>query len=99
MNSHDLLALLPWCVIALIVLSLYVQGWMVHHERHGYQANPKMKSHPEIKEIRGTGFLMTVNFNNMPDDVYNELQDRINKLKMEELFEEPSTYEDELEDE
>ena len=41
---------------------------------------------------------MAVIFDKMPDDDYNELYDRIQKLKMEELFEEPSKYEDENED-
>ena len=42
---------------------------------------------------------MTVNFNRLPDEDYKELQERIHKLKMEELFDEPSTYEDDVEDE
>lgn len=41
---------------------------------------------------------MVVSFDEMPDDDYNELYGRIQKLKMEELFEEPSKYEDENED-
>jgi hypothetical protein len=42
--------------------------------------------------------LMVVSFDEMTDDDYNELYGRIQKLKMEELFEEPSKYEDENED-
>lgn len=42
---------------------------------------------------------MSVNFDKIPDDDYSKLQERINRLKMEEWFEEPSTYEDEPEDE
>ena len=49
------------------------------------------------KELKGDG-LVVVNFDEMPDDDYNELYGRIQKLKMEELFEEPSKYEDENED-
>ena len=30
--------------------------------------------------------------------LYNELRERIRRLKLKELFEEPSTYEDELDD-
>jgi hypothetical protein len=41
---------------------------------------------------------MTVNFDRLPEDDYNDLYDRINRLKMEELFEEPSAYEDEDDD-
>ena len=35
----------------------------------------------------------------MSEEDYQKLQELIDKLKMEELFEEPSTYEDELDDE
>ena len=35
----------------------------------------------------------------MSEEDYEKLQERIDKLKLEELFEEPSTYEDELDDE
>ena len=38
---------------------------------------------------------MFINFNEMSDEHYSELYDRIQKIKMQELFEEPSTYEDE----
>ena len=79
---------------------MFIQGWMVIHEQHGYTERPNIKRHPEITEIKGdTGVLMTVNFNNLPDEEYNKLNERIHKIKMEELFDEPSTYEDEIEDE
>ena len=48
------------------------------------------------KELKGDG-LMVVSFDEIPDDDYNELYGRIQKLKMEELFEEPSKYEDDEE--
>jgi hypothetical protein len=41
---------------------------------------------------------MPVNFDKTPDEDYSQLYDRIQKLKMEELFEEPSSYEDELDE-
>jgi hypothetical protein len=76
---------------------MVIQGWMVVHESHGYRENPKVKGHPEMKGVKKGDGLMVVNFDNMPDD-YNELYNRIQKLKMEELFEEPSKYEDEEND-
>ena len=92
--------LIPWIVILGIALSMFIQGWMILHEKHGYTERPNIKRHPEIAEIKGdTGALMTVNFNRLPDEDYKELQERIHKLKMEELFDEPSTYEDDVEDE
>jgi hypothetical protein len=51
-----------------------------------------------MKGVKKGDELMVVSFDEMPDDDYNELYGRIQKLKMEELFEEPSKYEDENED-
>ena len=51
-----------------------------------------------MKGVKKGDGLMVVSFDEMPDDDYNELYGRIQKLKMEELFEEPSKYEDENED-
>ena len=97
---NPVIFLIPWFVILGIAISMFIQGWMVIHEQHGYTERPNIKRHPEITEIKGdTGVLMTVNFNNLPDEEYNKLNERIHKIKMEELFDEPSTYEDEIEDE
>ena len=82
----------------LIALSMIIQGWMVVHEKFGYKENPKVKGHPEMKGVKKGDGLMSVNFNQLPDDDYNELFNRIQKLKMEELFEEPSSYEDDEDD-
>ena len=71
---------------------------MIFHETHGYRENPKVKGHPEMKGVKKGDGLMTVNFNRLPDEDYNALYSRIQKLKMEELFEEPSSYEDENDD-
>ena len=38
---------------------------------------------------------MNWQFDRIPEKNYDDLQKRIHKLKMDELFEEPSTYEDE----
>jgi hypothetical protein len=85
---------IPFIVLLLIAVSMVIQGWMVVHESHGYRENPKVKGHPEMKGVKKGDGLMTVNFNRLPDQDYNDLYSRIQKLKMEELFEEPSSYED-----
>ena len=91
--------LVPWFVLVGIAITMFIQGWMVLHEQHGYQENPKYKKHPEIEEIKGdTGVLMGVTFNQEPEDEFSELHARIHQLKMQELFEEPSSYEDEDDD-
>ena len=75
---------------------MFVQGWMILHETHGYQENPRIKRHPEIAEIKGdTVVLMAVKFT---DNDLKELQQRVLQQKMDELFEEPSTYEDDDDD-
>jgi hypothetical protein len=94
-NYSELIFLIPWGILVLIGVSMFIQGWMITHESHGYRENPKFKGHPEMKGVRKGDGLMVVNFDRMPDDDYNELYDRIQRLKMEELFEEPSAYEDE----
>jgi hypothetical protein len=85
---------IPFIILLLIAVSMVIQGWMVVHESHGYRENPKIKGHPEMKGVKKGDGLMTVNFNRLPDEDYNDLYSRIQKLKMDELFEEPSTYED-----
>ena len=89
---------IPFIILLLIAVSMVIQGWMVVHESHGYRENPKVKGHPEMKGVKKGDGLMVVNFDKMPDDDYNELYNRIQKLKMEELFEEASKYEDEEND-
>jgi hypothetical protein len=89
---------IPFIILLLIAVSMVIQGWMVVHESHGYRENPKVKGHPEMKGVKKGDGLMVVNFDKMPDDDYNELYNRIQKLKIEELFDEPSTYEDEEND-
>ena len=89
---------IPFIVLLLIATSIVIQGWMVVHESHGYRENPKVKGHPEMRGVKKGDGLMVVNFDKMPDDDYNELYNRIQKLKIEELFDEPSTYEDEEND-
>lgn len=90
----EVLYFIPFIVLFVIAMTMVFQGWMVMYEKHGYQENPKVKGHPEMKGVKKGDGLMTVKFDEMLDKDYNELYDRIQKLKMEELFEEPSSYED-----
>ena len=90
----ELIYFIPFIVLFSIAMSMIIQGWMIMNESYGYQENPKVKGHPEMKGVKKGDGLMTVNFNRLPEDDYNDLYDRINRLKMEELFEEPSSYED-----
>ena len=95
-NHFELIFLVPWFVLLVIAVSMFVQGWMILHETYGYQENPKVKKHPEIEEIKGdTVVLMAVKFT---DEDLQELQKRVLQQKIDELFEEPSTYEDEEDD-
>jgi len=93
----EVLYFIPFIVLFAIAMSMVIQGWMIMNESHGYQENPKIKGHPEMKGVKKGDGLMVVSFDEMPDDDYNELYGRIQKLKMEELFEEPSKYEDDEE--
>tara|TARA_B100002019_G_scaffold243683_1_gene220419 strand:- start:612 stop:914 length:303 start_codon:yes stop_codon:yes gene_type:complete len=94
--DYHILFFVPWLVLMGIAISMVIQGWMIMGERAGYQKKPNYKSHPEISELKGdTGTLMTAKFDKLPDEDYKKLSERIHKLKMDELFDEPSTYEDE----
>ena len=93
----EVLYFTPFIVLFAIAMSMVIQGWMIMNESHGYRENPKFKGHPEMKGVKKGDGLMVVSFDEMPDDDYDELYGRIQKLKMEELFEEPSKYEDDEE--
>ena len=86
---------LPFLVLLLIILSMFIHGVIIMRELHGYQQNPKVKNHPEMKGVKKGDLLMVVRFT---DEDYSELSERIKRQKLDELFEEPSTYEDELDD-
>jgi len=70
---------------------MFVQGWMIINAYHGYSKSPKVK-HPELNNVRAGDPLLVIRFS---DEDIEKLQEKILKQKMEELFEEPSTYEDE----
>ncbi len=57
----------------------------------GYSKSPKVK-HPELNDVKAGDPLLVVRFT---EEDIQELHQRILQQKMEELFEEPSTYEDE----
>jgi len=83
-------------VLFLVILSMVIHGIIVMKETHGYIKCPEYKIHPEMRGVKAGEELIVMK---LEDDDLKELQDRILKQKMEELFEEPSTYEDELDDE
>lgn len=92
----EVLFFIPFIILILIAMTMIFQGWMVMYEEYGYSQNPSIKKHPEMIGVKGGDELMTVRFDEMPCKDYDELYERINKLKMEELFEEPSSYEDDI---
>jgi 1-acyl-sn-glycerol-3-phosphate acyltransferase len=73
---------------------MFIQGWMIMNAHHGYSKNPKVK-HPELNNVRAGDPLLVVRFT---EEDLKQLHQRILQQKMDELFEEPSTYEDEDEE-
>ena len=94
-NHFELICLVPWFVIVGIAVSMFMQGWMIMNARHGYSKSPKVK-HPELNDVKAGDPLLVIRFT---DKDLEELQQRVLQQKMNELFEEPSTYEDENDDE
>jgi len=90
-NHFELIFLVPWFVLLVISLSMVAQGWMIMSAHYGYSKNPKVK-HPELNDVKPGDPLLVMKFT---DEDLNELHQRVLQQKMEELFEEPSTYEDE----
>jgi hypothetical protein len=90
-NYFELIFLVPWFILLIIALSMFVQGWMIMNAHQGYSKSPKVK-HPELNDVKAGDPLLVIRFT---DEDIEELQQRVLKQKMEELFEEPSTYEDE----
>jgi 1-acyl-sn-glycerol-3-phosphate acyltransferase len=74
-----------------IAVSMVIQGWMVMNAHHGYTKSPKVK-HPEMNDVKAGDPLLVVRFT---DEDLQELQQRVLQKKIDELFEEPSSYEDE----
>ena len=93
-NHSELIFLVPWFVLMGIAISMVVQGWMVVNGFRGYSKDPLTK-HPEMNEVTKGEPLLVIRFTN--EDL-EKLQQRVTEQKMMELFEEPSSYEDENDD-
>jgi hypothetical protein len=90
-NHSELIFLVPWFVLLVISITMFVQGWMIMNAHYGYSKSPKVK-HPELNNVRAGDPLLVIRFT---DEDMQELQKRVLEQKMNELFEEPSSYEDE----
>ncbi len=93
-NHSELIFLVPWFVLLVISITMFVQGWMIMNAHYGYSKSPKVK-HPELNNVRAGDPLLVIRFT---DEDMQELQKRVLEQKMNELFEEPSSYEDEEDD-
>jgi hypothetical protein len=67
---------------------------MVMNAHYGYSKSPKVK-HPELNDVKAGDPLLVIRFT---DEDLQELQQRVLQQKIDELFEEPSSYEDEEDD-
>jgi hypothetical protein len=74
-----------------IAVSMVIQGWMVMNAHYGYSKSPKVK-HPEMNDVKAGDPLLVLR---ITEEDLEELQKRVLQQKIDELFEEPSTYEDE----
>ena len=90
-NYSPLIFLVPWFVLVGIALSMIAQGWMIVNAHRGYSKSPKVK-HPELNDVKPGDPLLVIRFT---DEDIEQLQRRVLQQKIDELFEEPSTYEDE----
>ena len=87
----ELIFLVPWFVLVVIAVSMFVQGWMIMNAHRGYSKSPKVK-HPEMNDVKAGDPLLVLR---ITEEDIEQLQKRILRQKIDELFEEPSTYEDE----
>ena len=86
--------MLLWIAMVVFAFSIMAQGWMISSGRNGYSKRPTIK-HPEMNEVSSGEPLLVVNFDKMPDDEYNELNQRIQKLKLDELVDDDEDDDDE----
>ena len=93
-HHFELIFLVPWFILVAISISMFVQGRMIMNAHYGYSKNPKVK-HPELNDVKAGDPLLVVKF---AEEDISELQKRVFQQKMNELFEEPSTYEDDEDD-
>ena len=88
------LYLILWITMVIFAISMIAQGWMINNAHQGYSKSPKVK-HPELNDVKAGEPLLVVKFS---DEDIQELQRQVLKQKIDELFEEPSTYEDDEDD-
>jgi len=93
-NYAPLIFLVPWIVLVGIALSMIAQGWMIMNAHAGYSKSPKVK-HPEMNDVKAGDPLLVVRFT---DEDIEQLQRKVLQQKIDELFEEPSSYEDDGDD-
>ena len=93
-NHSELIFLVPWFILLVIAISMFVQGWMIMNAHRGYSKSPKVK-HPEMNNVKAGDPLLVLR---ITEEDIQELQRRVLQQKIDELFEEPSTYEDEEDD-
>ncbi len=93
-NHSELIFLVPWFILLVIAISMFVQGWMIMNAHRGYSKSPKVK-HPEMNNVKAGDPLLVLR---ITEEDIQELQRRVLQQKIDELFEEPSTYEDEDDD-
>ena len=93
-NHSELIFLVPWFILVAIAISMFVQGWMIMNAHRGYSKSPKVK-HPEMNNVKAGDPLLVLR---ITEEDIQELQRRVLQQKIDELFEEPSTYEDEEDD-
>ncbi len=88
------LYLILWVVMVVFAISMIAQGWMINNAQRGYSKSPKVK-HPELNDVKAGDSLLVVKFS---DEDMQELQRQVLQQKIDELFDEPSSYEDEDDD-
>ena len=93
-NYSPIIFLIPWFVLAGIALSMIVQGWMIMNAHYRYSKSPKVK-HPELNDVKAGDPLLVLR---ITEEDIEQLQRRVLQQKIDELFEEPSSYEDEDDD-
>ena len=93
-DYSPLIFLVPWFVLIGIALSMIIQGWMIMNAHYGYSKSPKVK-HPELNDVKAGDPLLVLR---ITEEDIEQLQRRVLQQKIDELFEEPSTYEDEEDD-
>jgi len=89
-NYTPIIFLVPWVILIGIALSMIAQGWMIMNAQNGYTKSPKVK-HPEMNDVKPGDTLLVIRFTEEDEE---QLQRRVLQQRMDELFEEPSTYED-----